>query len=163
MGLVEKAATIMSTMYVVVIYIIYGMVFGIATNKVIENKGWNENWFIWGFLFGIIALIVAVAKPENRELNNEKVVLHEKEIIKKYCDKCQKEVHKGLFVCPTCGSDLRSVYEIPEEKPQESVDIEVAEKRSIDVEELRECKKLLDEGIITQADFDKKKQQVLGV
>ena len=40
------------------------MAFGFATKKVIENKGYRENWFWWGFFFGLIALIVALTKPE---------------------------------------------------------------------------------------------------
>lgn len=48
-----------------IIAIIYGIIFGFATKKVIENKGYSENWFWWGFFFGIIALIVACTKPDN--------------------------------------------------------------------------------------------------
>lgn len=30
-------------------YCIYGTVWGVVVNKVIENKGYQENWFWWGF------------------------------------------------------------------------------------------------------------------
>ncbi|MBQ7146890.1 MAG: SHOCT domain-containing protein [Lachnospiraceae bacterium] len=43
--------------------------FGFATKKVIENKGYRENWFWWGFFFGLIALIVAFSKPEKNSRN----------------------------------------------------------------------------------------------
>lgn len=34
----------------IVIYgLIWGIIWGVATNKVIENKGYYENWFWWGF------------------------------------------------------------------------------------------------------------------
>lgn len=46
-----------------VVYIIYGTIWGVVTNKVIENKGYRENWFWWGFFFGFFALIVAATKP----------------------------------------------------------------------------------------------------
>ena len=46
------------------IYCIQGAVWGWAVNKVIENKGYQENWFWWGFFFGLIALIVALTKPD---------------------------------------------------------------------------------------------------
>ena len=39
--------------------VLYG---GVVVNKVIENKGYKENWFWWGFFFGIFALIVAITK-----------------------------------------------------------------------------------------------------
>jgi len=43
--------------------LVYGIIFGIVTNKVIKNKGYKENWFWWGCLFGVFALIVACTKP----------------------------------------------------------------------------------------------------
>ena len=46
------------------IYIVQGIIWGWATNKIVENKGYNENWFWWGFFFGLIALIVALTKPD---------------------------------------------------------------------------------------------------
>lgn len=46
--------------------LIQGVIFGVATDKVIENRGYEENWFWWGFFFGFIALIVALSKPEVR-------------------------------------------------------------------------------------------------
>ncbi len=49
-----------------IIYIPIGIVFGIGTNKIIENKGYRENWFWWGFFFTGVAMIVAACKPENR-------------------------------------------------------------------------------------------------
>lgn len=48
-----------------IITIVLAVIFGFATKIVIENKGYDDNWFWWGFFFGIIALIVACAKPQN--------------------------------------------------------------------------------------------------
>ena len=48
-----------------VIVIAQAIIFGFATKIVIENKGYDDNWFWWGFFFGLIALIVACAKPQN--------------------------------------------------------------------------------------------------
>ena len=45
-----------------VIYIINGIIWGIATQLAIENKGYREKWFWWGFFFGIIAFLVAMTK-----------------------------------------------------------------------------------------------------
>lgn len=42
---------------------VYGIIFGVVTNMVIKNKGYKENWFWWGCLFGVFALIVACTKP----------------------------------------------------------------------------------------------------
>lgn len=35
--------------YIIVYWIIGGVIWGIVCNKVIENKGYRENWFWWGF------------------------------------------------------------------------------------------------------------------
>lgn len=48
-----------------IIVIVQAIIFGFATKIVIENKGYDDNWFWWGFFFGIIALLVACAKPQN--------------------------------------------------------------------------------------------------
>lgn len=45
-------------------------IWGWAVNKVIKNKGYDENWFWWGFFFGLIALIVALTKPQNSNSGN---------------------------------------------------------------------------------------------
>ena len=55
-----------SAMFVdLIIAIIHGLIFGFITKSVIEDKGYDDNWFWWGFFFGLIALIVACAKPRN--------------------------------------------------------------------------------------------------
>ena len=49
----------------ILIVIIQGIIFGFATKTIIANKGYDDNWFWWGFFFGLIALIVACARPQN--------------------------------------------------------------------------------------------------
>ena len=58
--------------YIIVGTIIGGIIWGIVVNKVIENKGYEENWFWWGFFFGIFALIIALTK---QSVNTTKVVI----------------------------------------------------------------------------------------
>ncbi|MBP3854923.1 MAG: SHOCT domain-containing protein [Ruminiclostridium sp.] len=48
----------------VISILFWATVWGFATNSVIKNKGYDDNWFWWGFLFGLIAFIVALTKPE---------------------------------------------------------------------------------------------------
>lgn len=36
---------------------------GIAVNMMINKRGYYENWFWWGFFFGVIAFIVTYLKP----------------------------------------------------------------------------------------------------
>ena len=58
-------------MYLGSIFIFYlllfcgiGSIWGIVTRNIIRNKGYKENWFWWGFLGGLIAVIVALTKPD---------------------------------------------------------------------------------------------------
>ena len=51
-----------------VVAIVYGICFGIVTDLVIKNKGYKEEWFLWGFLFGVFALVVACTKPINAQV-----------------------------------------------------------------------------------------------
>ena len=51
-------------------FIISGIVWGVVTQKNIENKGYDENWFWWGFFFELLAVLVAFSKPQQRETTN---------------------------------------------------------------------------------------------
>lgn len=55
----------------IVFCIIWGVIWGFATKKVIEKKGYSENWFIWGFIFGIIAFFVALIKSDNQQQSQQ--------------------------------------------------------------------------------------------
>lgn len=44
--------------------VVWGTIWGVATNKVLENKGYDDNWFWWGFFFSFIPLIIACTKPQ---------------------------------------------------------------------------------------------------
>ena len=69
---------------IIISVIIWAIIWGIATNKVIQNKGYEENWFLWGFLFGVIAFIVACTKqPQNIDYISE---ADRVDLIKKYKD-----------------------------------------------------------------------------
>lgn len=50
--------------------IVWCIIWGIVTDKIIKNKGYTENWFWWGFFFGLIAVIVAAAKPTKSHANS---------------------------------------------------------------------------------------------
>lgn len=63
--------TFMVLIVYLIIYCIWGSIWGWAVNKVIENKGYRENWFWWGFFFGMIALLVALTKPDRPRTADE--------------------------------------------------------------------------------------------
>lgn len=47
-----------------IVAIVWGIVWGVVVNQVIKNKGYEENWFFWGFFFSFFALVVALTKPD---------------------------------------------------------------------------------------------------
>lgn len=51
-------------LFYVIILCIQAAIWGWAVNKIVENKGYDENWFWWGFFFGIFALLVALTKSD---------------------------------------------------------------------------------------------------
>ena len=95
----------------IIMAIIWGIIWGNITNMILRNKGYNDNWFWWGFFFGFLATIVASTKT------NQKVL----EVIK-----------------PTLNTNTEA-------------------------NEIREYKKLLDEGIITKEEFEDKKKKILDI
>ena len=50
----------------IIVLLVKGCVWGFVTQTIIENKGYYENWFWWGFFFGLIAVLIALSKPESR-------------------------------------------------------------------------------------------------
>ena len=49
----------------IIIWLISSIIWGFAAQSIVENKGYYENWFWWGFFFGIIAVLVALSKPQS--------------------------------------------------------------------------------------------------
>ena len=50
--------------------VVNGCIWGFVTNKVLETRGYDDNWFWWGFFFGMIAVLVAASKPIVQENSN---------------------------------------------------------------------------------------------
>lgn len=51
-------------LYFIIGAIIWGIAWGIVCLNVAENKGIDDGiWFIWGLLFGFLAFLVVVSKP----------------------------------------------------------------------------------------------------
>jgi len=157
-----------------ILYIVQGIIFGVAVNVIIENKGYHDNWFGWGFFFGFIALIVALSKPQKAYEPAEENLLLKK-------SQEQYDLNNGGWKCGFCNSI--NAYNVTtcscgkgreeserkgkEEKASagsgaaEEADSSLVKDELHIVEVISQYKNLLDSGAITQEEFDRKKQSLL--
>ena len=111
----------------VVSLIVYSIIWGVVCKKVIENKGYEESWFWWGFFFGIFAFFVAISKPqrvvENKVVGNTYLSRIAEEstrtrILKEggwECPNCKAMNVRGLITC-NCGTRKPDPYGAVEKK-----------------------------------------------
>ncbi len=154
-------------------YIVCGVIWGYATNAVVNNKGYDENWFWWGFFFGFIALIVALTKPERYSS-------HDYQSFSLLSQAAQEESRKGMLlnggwkchcgrVNPSytgscaCGCSKDMVDEQKKKVEEEKKEREKLVEDNLKLDNLKKMKELLDTGAITQEEYDKKKQQLLNI
>lgn len=100
------------------IVIIQATIFGFATNAVVNNKGYEENWFWWGFLFGFLALIVALAKPEPQ---------YQSETFESNFRTGSERIKTGTWRCPSCSKTNQSrtaLCDCGTKRPKESPSID---------------------------------------
>lgn len=161
-------------MILIISYIITGVIFGVATNKIIENKGYDDNWFWWGFFFGIIALLVALSKSDNhyanqqydhiRETSNE---IRKQDIIASGGWKCYfcHSLNEYYVTTCSCGKSKedteRQIKEVALLKQNRQRVKENADNENNTIALLQQYKNLLDSGTITQEEFEQKKQSLL--
>ncbi len=182
---------VMMFVLVVVVALVDRTIWAVVCRKVIINRGYGfeaGKWTLWGFIFGLLAFLVAVSKPENRqyqtqtyqyssmleklkgERNNDKK--EDTEAILKNngweCPKC-KTVNRVYVSTCRCGFSKKDAEKIQKNSETEDIMTDVAgaeQNRSMNnifkYEELKKLKELLDLDIISQEEFDKKKKELFG-
>ncbi len=145
--------------------IIEGLICGFVAKKIGENKGY-DNQFWWGFWLGVIGVIVVAVKPDNsnRQVNQYPVYQQSAPQVQTEPQKPKETIPEGFWKCPNCGK-LYSQYTKSCNCGYQRVDSsEKKESQENDVmESLKKYKQLLDDGIITEEDFNAKKKQILGI
>lgn len=165
-----------STVIIVLIiaFIIHGIIWGKATNKVLQYRGYfYDDWFIWGFLFGIATLLVAMSRPDNNANVIKKRAAAKQAIITNpntewKCRKC-KMINPPYTGTCSCGN-TREENDAPLRAMQERREAELrAMQNQKDMQDteldnlltLSAYKDLLDKGVITQQDFEEKRKELL--
>ena len=146
----------------IIVMIIQGLIFGFATQAIIENKGYYENWFWWGFFFGLIALLVALAKPELREEDSTKIDIASKFIEAGgwKCHFCNRTNPSYTGTC-ACGRTKEDTQNFETVRIQQLNEMEQKNKREDSLDKIKKLKELLDMGALTQQEFDSKKKELL--
>ena len=166
----------------IVAAIAFGVIWGCVVNAVIRNRGYEENWFWWGFFFGVFALIVACTKPEvkrearrsDTDIYNYNNLLPTTGVLNRQTGD-ERTLAAGSWRCVcgrvneqraetcACGRS-KSGEKAPEEKKVPQEEKEPGGKSEQDnITALKGYKELLEQGVITQAEFDEKKKQLLGI
>ena len=175
------------TIFYCIICIGIGVAFGFACRAIIYNKGYSENWFWWGFFFGWIAIVVALTKPDIRSQQGYNAPLSALDQSAKERDEAYTLNHGGwrcyncrsvnLSYVGTCQCGMTRTeskdkeLEVQQLALERNKKIEEAKKpktvaeSSEDAIKLAEAitkfKELLDMGVITQEEFDEKKNSLL--
>ena len=148
-----------------IIWLAQAALFGYACRSIVENKGRDAgNWFWWGFLFGIIALLVALSLPDEHytyDYSTESPSSLSDDEDGWTCS-CGRKNYTYSNACAKCGK-----LKTEAEKERQEMSKKVAASNQKKLEEsqvihyLKEYKELLDKGAISQSEFDEKKKELL--
>ncbi|MBQ4426605.1 MAG: SHOCT domain-containing protein [Oscillospiraceae bacterium] len=168
-----SAESISATYFFVSFFVLvaWSLIWGFATRSIVINRGYDEEgttWFWFGFFFSLIALIIALTKPEKKR-ENDFTSSYSPQVEYNTRLSNQRTLNEGGWKCD-CGS-VNSYYvtscgcgrtkaQILQKEREANRQAEVASGKS-PAEQIKELKQLLDEGIITQDEFDYKKKQLL--
>ena len=152
----------MGVFFTILFTIVWCVVWGIATQNIITNKGYSENWFWWGFFFGLIALIVALTKPDVR------TVYAATEQASQQRDNRMLENGGWECICGrlnpsytgtcACGKTKQQALE----RAREQAKREAGSDEITKLEKLKAYKEFLDSGVITKEEYEAKRKEILG-
>ena len=89
--------------------LVYSVIFGFTCCTIEKNKGYRDGvaWLIWGFLFGVFALIAVCAKPAKVE-KEANISSHNPYISNAGIPEVTYTGIPRVFYCPNCNSTYNS-------------------------------------------------------
>lgn len=165
-------------MYIIV-GLIFGVIWGVVCNVIIENKGHEGSvgWFLCGFFLGILGIIIAAVYPEAhpytyseepRGLNYGSIassnITSADEWRCAFCNRINPN-YTGTCACGRSHVETKrkndNAAKLLNEKYQENAKKEALQSENLKLDTLKKYKELLDDGVITQEEFDKKKHEII--
>ena len=150
--------------YFLVYFAICG-IFGLITKKINTDKGYDGG-FGWGFWLGAIGIIVVACRQDNfyYKALKESIARNSPSSVNDVSTdgwKCScGRVHAGYVSSCACGQSKINMLQHANAVSNAKADSNATTKN---LSAIREYKKLLDDGIITQEEYDAKKKQLLGL
>ena len=159
--------------------IVWAIIWGFAARAIVLNKGYEyegTKWFWLGFFFSIIAVIIAATKPENKPQKSSHSYYHatsEKDREQEMLDNggwrcvCGRVNYNYVSSCGACNrsrreGDVRILINRDQKNEVKEPSIDTNDAEAIKAK-ITEFKNLLDEGFITQEEFEAKRKQLLGL
>lgn len=157
-------------LYIIIILAAY-IIMGVISKNINESKGYDGG-FAWGFLLGIIGIIVVAVRNPNIISYNQYDDLHyslndnsklsmlakqtdDERTLKNggwKCSKCRRVNASYITTCE-CGMNIRD----------NNAGNQIKISPDIMTNELKKYKEMLDSGLISEEDYDKKKKSLLGI
>lgn len=156
-----------------ILVIVWGLIWGIATKTVNENKGYDGGFWL-GFWLGFIGLIIVACKSENHAVTNYSYATSsllsaaakendEKKMLSNGGWKCNKCGRVNPSYTGSCGCGMsKSDNETKKQAATEDVKAKEKNQQELDnIKKVKEYKELLDSGVISEEEFEKKKKELL--
>lgn len=150
-----------------IISTVIGCIFGAITHAIQDSKGYSESGFWWGFWLGWIGIIVVACKPNlndyyysHRSGSGSSPMITSATVPQGGWRCSCGRTHASYVSSCVCGLNKNQTPSKPAPtpvSPKQATQETEAEK----IAALREYKALLDSGVLTQEEFDRKKQQLL--
>lgn len=172
----------MDTVYLVLV-LVWGLVWGACTRQNVLDKGYEDEglkYFFIGFFLGLIGFILAYAKPDLKKeyMDNQfrQMIENQNKIMNSqmaapppraevndgwrcFCGAMNRE-YEGS--CHSCGRTQAEAKKASKEKEAHNSE-EAIPNQTPTTDQLREFKAMLDEGLITEEEYNAKKKQLLGL
>lgn len=178
----------MEIFVILLLYIVQGLIFGLAAQHIAESKGYNTG-FIWGFFLGVIGLVVVGLKPTivetyqpvNRSTNISVSSStsspsasssgewlcecgNQNAASLTYCTRCGREkINTKKIACPHCGAKNKETNKVCFACGKSMTVLTATEPvQSIEMANLLEkLAELHQKGILTDEEFQQKKDDII--